>query len=191
MENFVGHIGNIINIYKFLEELGDKNIFMKEDHSSEGEYLTIRFMAVDSRSIVVRLFSSYILWSSIKPWTVNTRTVFSSGYGCIEWDLQKIPKEIDRFEQIIVKFPKTSSGKQAYNTMVNAYHNLDLVNQFKVLTYLKHLCDPHVSSFRKADFRVIKLSGFSELTLSDPGSNRDMSSFTDYYTNFKMELTIS
>lgn len=185
-----GHMGTLLNIYNFLKELGDHKVSMKEEHSSEGEYLTIKFTAVDTRSLHVRLFSSYILWSSIKPWTVKTRTRHSNGYGHTYLDLDLTSsKDIEKFEQIHIRFPKTSSGKEAYNTMVNAYHNLDLVDQFKVLTYLKHLCDPNVSSFRNADLCMSKLSSFETFTCS--GDDKDRDSVTHYYSNFKMEITIS
>ena len=97
---------------------------------------------------------------------------------------------IEKFEQIHVKFPKTNSGIEAYNTMVNAYHNHDLVSQFKVLTYLKHLCDPNVSSFREGDVIITKLS--TDTTYL-PSANKDdeFGGILTCYTNFKMELTIS
>ena len=41
----VGHIGTLLNIYNFLKELVDHKTSMKEEHSSEGIYLTIRFTA--------------------------------------------------------------------------------------------------------------------------------------------------
>jgi hypothetical protein len=184
-------LGTLLNIYNFLKELTDHKVSMKEEHSSEGEYLIIKFTAIDTRSLHVRLFSSYILWSSIKPWTVKTRSSHSiGGRTYLDLDLTSA-REIEKFEQIHVKFPKTSSGKEAYNTMVNAYHNLDLVDQFKVLTYLKHLCDPNVSSFRNADLCMSKLSSFETFTCSSDDRPADRDSVRDYYSNFKMEITIS
>jgi hypothetical protein len=180
----VGYIGNMISVFNFFKELVDQKISMKEEHSTteDPDYLTIRFTAVDTKSLPVKLFQRFFLIDETKPWGVLTKIEFGETLEN-EMRFPLDPKKLNKFEQIYVKFPKnTSAGKEAYNTMVNAYHNLDLVDQFKVLTYLKHLCDPNVSSFRDANFKVTELS--KDFSMGTSNSSKT-------FTNFKMELTIS
>jgi hypothetical protein len=184
----VGYLGKLLDIFNFLKELADEGIFMKEEHNSEGEYLIIKFTSVDTRSWPAYLFYKFIWLDSSKTWSVRTAWCVvddSTDFTALK-EVDLTPKLINKFEEIHVKFPKTTSGIEAYNTMVNSYHNHDLVSQFKVLTYLKHLCDPNVSSFQQGNFCVSKLS-----TINSSQPISDEKSVMTTYTNFKMELTIS
>ena len=182
MTEIVGYIESLFEVYKFFGEIFDSQIFMKEEHTSDSEYLTIKFTAVDTTSWGPYLFKRFILLDSSKPWHVMSKNEIKKN------DLK--PDIIQKFGEIHVKFLKDDSGKDAYNRMVNAYHNHDLISQFKVLTYLKHLCDPNASSFRQGSAYISKLS-----TEIKPMREEDMTPdggwYPYYFTNFKMELTIS
>jgi hypothetical protein len=182
MAEIIGYIQNLVEVYKFFEEIFDQKIFMNWEHRSDGENLTIKFTAVDTTNWGPYLFKRFILLDSSKPWHIMSKNELKKD------DLK--PSIIDKFGEIIVKFPKTNSGKDAYNTMVNAYHNHDLISQFKVLSYLKHLCDPNASSFRLGNASISKLS-----TQIKPMREEDMTPdggwYPYYFTNLKMELSIS
>ena len=48
MAEIIGYIQNLVEVYKFFEEIFDQKIFMNWEQRSDGENLTIKFTAVDT-----------------------------------------------------------------------------------------------------------------------------------------------